>query len=139
MKGYLHGEQVDEEEGTFVHREGTLRWFPTGDYGYMTEDGDLVVLSRMDDIIIKGGKNIDPTTLEAIASRLVGVDTYAVGIPSDTYGQDIALVIQPAQDTDWTLDDKMKERIRGEITSQLSPLFRPAIILVVGGGQDPHL
>ncbi|MDP6705405.1 MAG: AMP-binding protein [Alphaproteobacteria bacterium] len=47
-------------------------WFRTGDTGYL-RDGDLFVIGREKDIIIRAGRNIDPTRLEAAAGAIPGV------------------------------------------------------------------
>jgi fatty-acyl-CoA synthase len=39
-------------------------WLDTGDEGYLTEDGQVVVCDRRKDVIIMGGRNIYPTDIE---------------------------------------------------------------------------
>jgi len=153
MRGYIG----KHKEDTFVQRENEDDdWLPTGDCGYMTEQGELVVCSRIDvsrsayeargemrilnlhaflfsvqDIIVKGGKNIDPALLESVAMQMGIDEVYAVGIPSKTYGQDIALVVKTSA--------MQKDSIRSEIGSRLGPLYRPAIVLHVGEGKEACL
>ncbi|MFC5706978.1 AMP-binding protein [Aeromonas eucrenophila] len=71
-------------------------WFHTRDKGYFTENGELVVEGRLDNLFISGGENIQPETIEqrlvdhpAVAQALV------VPIPSDEWGQ------RPAAFIDW--------------------------------------
>lgn len=40
-------------------------WFCTGDWGYLDNDGDLFILSRMSERIVSGGENIYPPEIEA--------------------------------------------------------------------------
>jgi fatty-acyl-CoA synthase len=48
-------------------------WYDTGDLGYLTETGDVVVCGRVKDVIIMARRNIYPTDLERAASRVAGV------------------------------------------------------------------
>jgi fatty-acyl-CoA synthase len=49
------------------------KWYDTGDLGYLTETGNVVVCGRVKDVIIMGGRNIYPTDIERAASRVAGV------------------------------------------------------------------
>lgn len=71
-------------------------WFHTRDKGHFTEDGELVVEGRLDNLFISGGENIQPETIEqrlvdhpAVAQALV------VPVPSDEWGH------RPAAFIDW--------------------------------------
>ncbi len=48
-------------------------WLDTGDEGYLTEQGEVVVCGRRKDVIIMGGRNIYPTDIERAASTVDGV------------------------------------------------------------------
>ncbi len=52
-------------------------WFPTGDLGYLTDDG-LVVCGRAKEIITIAGRNIFPTEIEGVAAEVRGVREAAV-------------------------------------------------------------
>ncbi|HXY67276.1 MAG TPA: long-chain-fatty acid--ACP ligase MbtM [Mycobacterium sp.] len=52
-------------------------WFPTGDLGYLTEDG-LVVCGRAKEIITIAGRNVFPTEVERVAAEIRGVREGAV-------------------------------------------------------------
>jgi acyl-coenzyme A synthetase/AMP-(fatty) acid ligase len=60
-------------------------------------------------------------------------EVFAVAIPSKTYGQDIALIVGVSSNE---CSDKQRERIRSEIGSQVGALYKPALILFVGEGED---
>lgn len=52
-------------------------WFPTGDLGYLTDDG-LVVCGRAKEIISVAGRNVFPTEIERVAAQIRGVREGAV-------------------------------------------------------------
>ena len=52
-------------------------WFPTGDLGYLTDDG-LVVCGRAKEIITIAGRNVFPTEIERVAAETRGVREGAV-------------------------------------------------------------
>jgi acyl-CoA synthetase (AMP-forming)/AMP-acid ligase II len=52
-------------------------WFMTGDLGWIDEQGYLRVVGRQKDVIIRGGRNIYPARIEALALRHSAVETAA--------------------------------------------------------------
>jgi long-chain-fatty-acid--[acyl-carrier-protein] ligase len=52
-------------------------WFPTGDLGYLTDDG-LVVCGRAKEIITVAGRNVFPAEIERVAAEIRGVREGAV-------------------------------------------------------------
>jgi acyl-CoA ligase (AMP-forming) (exosortase A-associated) len=71
----------------------------SGDTVRMDEDGFLYFIGRRDEMIKTSGYRVSPTELEevAYATGLVG-DAVALGVPHDTLGQAIVLVVSPAAD-----------------------------------------
>jgi acyl-CoA synthetase (AMP-forming)/AMP-acid ligase II len=60
----------------------------TGDRGYLDADGRLFVSGRGDDMIISGGENVFPRSVEEALATLPGVlDAAVVGVPDAEYGQ----------------------------------------------------
>ncbi|WP_375486566.1 fatty acyl-AMP ligase [uncultured Mycobacterium sp.] len=59
--------------GGFVAAQDARGWYDTGDVGYLTEDGHVVVCGRLKDVIIMGGRNIYPADIERAACRAAGV------------------------------------------------------------------
>src|SRR5690606_17338166 len=56
-------------------------WLETGDKGYATEDGELVVTGRSKDLIIINGRNIWPQDIEwTLEHRLDGVREGSVAV-----------------------------------------------------------
>lgn len=83
-----------------AHNIGTLSadgWLTTGDVGYLTADGRLVLTGREKDLIIRGGHNIDPAAIEDVANQFAGVQiSAAVGMPDQYAGEVPALFVVPA-------------------------------------------
>ena len=83
MKGYWN----KPEETADVIRNG---WLHTGDVGYVDEEGFFFITDRKKDIIIKGGENISPRTIEEVLYQYPKVSEAAViGIKDPVYGEDI--------------------------------------------------
>jgi len=94
MKGYWNR---PEETGE-VLRDGRLH---TGDVGYMDEDGYFWITDRKKDLIIKGGENISPRTVEEVLYTHPKVSEAAViGMKDPVYGEDIRafVVLNPGEE-----------------------------------------
>jgi len=63
MLGYLDNQTATEQS---FNRDG---WFMSGDLGQLDERGNLKIEGRLKDLIIRGGHNIYPATIEALALR----------------------------------------------------------------------
>jgi len=63
MLGYFDDQKATEAA---FNAQG---WFMTGDLGWMDETGYLRVTGRKKDMIIRGGRNIHPARIEALALR----------------------------------------------------------------------
>jgi acyl-CoA synthetase len=67
MLGYFDNQAATEAS---FNRDG---WFMSGDLGSMDGRGNLKVEGRLKDLIIRGGHNIYPAHIEALALRHAGV------------------------------------------------------------------
>jgi long-chain acyl-CoA synthetase len=91
MKGYWNKPQETAE----VLIDG---WLHTGDVGYVDDDGYFWITDRKKDLIIKGGENISPRTIEEVLFACPHVSEAAViGMKDSIYGEDIKafVVLQP--------------------------------------------
>jgi sulfoacetate-CoA ligase len=73
-------------------------WLATGDLGYRDDDGYYFITGRLKELIIKGGENIAPREIdEALLAHPAVLEAAAVGVPDDTYGQEIlaCIVVKP--------------------------------------------
>jgi fatty-acyl-CoA synthase len=73
-----------------------LGWVHSGDIGYVDDDGNLHVLSRKKDMIIRGGENIYPDEIESVLLELDYVQSAAVvGAPDERLGERTVAYIVP--------------------------------------------
>jgi long-chain acyl-CoA synthetase len=108
MKGYW--KQPDATAKTLV--DG---WLRTGDLGTLDEDGDLRIVDRKKDLIIRGGYNVYPSEVEEVLYEHPDiVEAAVIGIPDDHFGEEVAAALalhpnagfDPAELRAWT-----KERL----------------------------
>jgi long-chain acyl-CoA synthetase len=87
MKGYFN--RPDETEKAM--RGG---WFHTGDIGYVDPEGDIFIVDRKKDMIIRGGFNVYPREIEEILYSHPSVrEAAVVGVPHERYGEEIRAVV----------------------------------------------
>ena len=85
--------------GPRVSREDIVRdgWLETGDLGSVDADGFVSLTGRAKDLIIRGGHNIDPRTIEEALRRHPAVcDAAAVGRPDRHSGEVPVAYVVPA-------------------------------------------
>ncbi len=73
-------------------------FFRTADLGELDAEGRLVVRGRADDMVISGGENVHPESVERVLRAQLGVrDALVFGVPDARLGQVVAalLVIEP--------------------------------------------
>jgi long-chain acyl-CoA synthetase len=87
MQGYYNR----PAETAAVMTGGALR---TGDLGYLDADGFLFIVDRLKDLIICGGYNVYPRTIEEMAYQHPAVqDAIAIGVADAYRGQSPKLFI----------------------------------------------
>ncbi|MEC8427282.1 MAG: acyl-CoA synthetase [Pseudomonadota bacterium] len=85
ISGYL---EQEANQGVFIDEN----WFVTGDLAREDEDGYFWLVGRAKDLIIRGGHNIDPKTIEsAMIAHEAVADAAAVGQP-DAYAGELPCV-----------------------------------------------
>ncbi|MFF5498222.1 class I adenylate-forming enzyme family protein [Streptomyces aquilus] len=89
-QGYLDPAQTAEA----FDEEGFLR---TGDLGFRTETGHLVLTGRAKDVIIRKGENISAKEIEDLLAAHPAVgDVAVVGLPDAERGELVCAVLEPA-------------------------------------------
>jgi long-chain acyl-CoA synthetase len=69
-------------------------WLRTGDIGELDTTGNLRIVDRAKDLIIRGGYNVYPSEVEAALYEHPDiVEAAVVGIPHPHYGEEVAAVV----------------------------------------------
>lgn len=88
MLGY-YGDQ--EATAASFNRDG---WFLSGDLGVLDEAGNLRVVGRLKDLIIRGGRNIHPARIEDLALKHELVEKAAAfGVADERLGEKVCLAV----------------------------------------------
>ncbi|WP_433731501.1 fatty acyl-AMP ligase [Nocardia sp. CA-129566] len=113
-------------------------WLDTGDIGYFTDEGLIVVCGRIKDVIIMGGRNIYPTDIERAAMRVAGVrpgNAVAVRLDAGEKRESFAVVVES---NDHQNADEVKRIEREIVHSVFSEVgVRPRTVAVLGPGALP--
>jgi long-chain acyl-CoA synthetase len=87
MKGYYNRPEATAE----AIRDG---WFHSGDIGRMDDKGNVYVVDRLKDMIIRGGFNVYPRELEEVMMANEAIAQVAVvGVPHETHGEEVKAVV----------------------------------------------
>ena len=71
-------------------------WLSTGDLGYLDDDGDLFLVDRKKELIIRGGYNVYPREVEEVLYVHPAVlEAAVVGVPHESLGEDVAAIVVP--------------------------------------------
>lgn len=103
-------------------------WFPTRDAGSWGPNGELVVHGRADDVIITGGENVWPITVERILSQHPSIaEVTVIGRPDAEWGQRVVAVVVP---NDPSTPPSLEE-LRAMVRDQLHPFAAPRELQLV--------
>jgi len=88
MLGYFNDQGSTEKS---FNKDG---WFMSGDLGRIDASGNLEVVGRSKDIIIRGGRNIHPRKIEDLVLAFSGIQkAAAIPVPDRRLGEKVCLVI----------------------------------------------
>jgi fatty-acyl-CoA synthase len=113
-------------------------WLATGDLGYLTETGEVVVCGRKKDMIIVAGRNICPTDIERAAGRVDGVrpgNAVAVRLTSPEQRESFAVAVESHAHN----NSREKRRIMNEVSRTVFAEIgvSPRLVAVTGPGTLP--
>ena len=95
MQGYYRNPNATAA----IYHEG---WWDTGDYAYISE-GDLFITGRQKDVIIKGGRNFYPDTIEEAIKQLDAATNgtvVAFGVTDIKLGTEKLIIVAETDNTD---------------------------------------
>jgi len=113
-----------EEETKSSFSDG---WFHTGDLGRVDDDGNLYVVDRLKDVIIRGGENIYAAEVEAALYEHPDVTEAAIiGVPHDRLGEEVGAVLRIRDGAAVTEDD-----VREHVAARLAAFKVPTHVWMV--------
>ena len=111
--------QADGSLEAIADRDG---WLATGDIGHWTPDGRLEVDGRADDLIVTGGENVWPATVEiALANHPLVAQVLVVGRPDPEWGRRVVAIVVPADPTDLPTLDDLRDHARQTLPAFAAP------------------
>ncbi len=136
----VRGEQVmagywnDPEATAAAITDG---WLRTGDLGRLDPDGLLSVVDRKKDVIVTGGENVASREVEEVLAAHPGVKEVAVvGVPDDTWGEEVCAIVVRAPGADACSADDLIALSRAHLAGYKKPrhvLFVDALPVNVAG------
>ncbi|GAA2535176.1 fatty acyl-AMP ligase [Mycolicibacterium diernhoferi] len=137
----LRGESVTPGYITmagFLPTQDENGWYDTGDLGYITDEGNIVVCGRVKDVIIMAGRNIYPTDIERAAGRVEGVRpgcAVAVRLDAGHSRETFAVAVESNQYQDPTAVRRIEHQVAHEVVTEVD--VRPRNVVVLGPGTIP--
>ena len=113
-------------------------WLRTGDLGYLTDDGHVVVCGRVKDVIIMAGRNIYPTDIERAAQRVPGVRpgcAVAVRLDAGHSRETFAVAVESNAWQDPAEVRRIEHQVAHEVVTEVD--VRPRNVVVLGPGTIP--
>ena len=116
---------VDKTQTEDAFHQG---WLRTGDICRIDADGFIYVMGRAKDVIIRGGHNIDPRTIEDAALGFPGVAlAAAVGRP-DAYAGEVPMLFVSAQPGVMIDQEALADYVQEKI---MEPPARPRAVAII--------
>jgi fatty-acyl-CoA synthase len=122
----------------FIAAQDERGWYDTGDLGYLTEDGNVVVCGRLKDVIIMAGRNIYPTDIERAACRVAGVRpgcSVAVRLDAGQSRETFAVAVESKEYDDQAQVRRIERQVAHEVFAEVD--VRPRNVVVLQPGMIP--
>ena len=137
----VRGEPVTmgyETMAGFVSAQDDEGWYDTGDLGYLTETGHVVVCGRVKDVIIMAGRNIYPTDIERAAARVSGVrpgSAVAVRLNAGHARETFAVAVESNNWHNPAEVRRIEHQVAHEVVAEVD--VRPRNVVVLEPGMIP--
>ena len=122
----------------FVAAQDEQGWYDTGDLGYLTETGSVVVCGRVKDVIIMAGRNIYPTDIERAAARVSGVRpgcAVAVRLDAGRSRETFAVAVESKAHENQAEVRRIERQVAHEVVAEVD--VRPRNVVVLEPGMIP--
>ena len=122
----------------FVTVQDDQGWYDTGDLGYLTETGHVVVCGRVKDVIIMAGRNIYPTDIERAAARVSGVrpgSVVAVRLGGGHARETFAVAVESNDWQNTAQVRRIEQQVAHEVIAEVD--VRPRNVAVLEPGTIP--
>jgi O-succinylbenzoic acid--CoA ligase len=103
-------------------------WFPTGDAGWVDDDGTLHVDGRLSDLIVTGGENVWPVAVERSLRTHAAIADCVVGGRADPEWGECVVAWVVVRDGD---DPPSLDELRDHVKADLAPWCAPREVHVV--------
>lgn len=115
--GYYNDEQKTKEAMT------NAGWYKTGDVGVMDEDGFVTIVTRIKDVVIRGGENVFPGEVEDVLNTHPAIhESLVIGVPDERMGEELCAWIVLKEEAKVT-DDGLKEYCKDKLTRFKIPRY----------------
>jgi non-ribosomal peptide synthetase component E (peptide arylation enzyme) len=112
--GEIWGRGPTFTDSFYKDRKGTEQawtkdgWFKTSDLAKFDDNGNIVLVGRSKDVIIRGGQNIYPAEVEDILlTHPYVLDASVVGMPDPSMGERACAYVVPRQGQQFTFDEML--------------------------------
>jgi fatty-acyl-CoA synthase len=125
-------------EAGFVAAQDEQGWYDTGDLGYLTETGSIVVCGRVKDVIIMAGRKIYPTDIERAAVRVSGIGpgcAAAVRLNAGLHRETFAVAVESKAWQDAAEVRRIERQVAHEVLAEVD--MRPRNVVVLEPGTIP--
>ncbi len=122
-------------EAGFVSAQDENGWYDTGDLGYLTETGKVVVCGRLKDVIIMAGRNVYPTDIERAACRVDGVRpgcAVAVRLDAGHSRESFAVAVESNAHDDHDEVLRIEHQVAHEVVAEVNVRPRNVVVLEPG-------
>ncbi|XP_030836958.1 medium-chain acyl-CoA ligase ACSF2, mitochondrial-like [Strongylocentrotus purpuratus] len=117
MSGYF-----DDDEKT-KETIDQARWLHSGDLASMDEDGYVEILSRIKDMVIRGGENIFPVQIEMLLHKHPKIkDVQVIGVPDARMIEELCACVKLKEGETLT-EDEIKNFCKGKISHFMVPRY----------------
>lgn len=137
-KGYvvMQGYWGDPDKTTEAVTEDG--WMKTGDLATIDENGYCRIVGRLKDVIIRGGENIFPREVEDVLFQSPLIQNVsAVGVPSERYGEEVAVWCVPTSEGARLDEHEFSEAIKAFVADRVARYKIPSHVLIVAESDIP--